>query len=129
MVPLVVEVDILEADNMYAITKGAATMYCQMMARKFGFPVVIIRPFAVYGYFEEKERLIPAIIISCLAKSKLELSNPNSVRDFIFIDDLIDGYLSAIKNIEKIIFKKLEKVKNKYPLVFITLLASSIIFS
>lgn len=96
------ETDVLEADNIYAITKSATTMYCQMMARKFGFPVVIIRPFAVYGYFEEKERLIPSIIESCLTNRKLELSCPDSVRDFIFIEDLIDGYLAAIKNIENI---------------------------
>lgn len=96
------ETDVLEADNLYAITKAASTMYCQMMARKFGFPVVIIRPFAVYGYFEEKERLIPTIIKSCLMNTKLELSSPDSVRDFIFIEDLIDGYLSVVKNIEKI---------------------------
>lgn len=96
------ETDILEADNLYAITKAASTMYCQMMARKFSFPVITIRPFAVYGYFEERERLIPTIIKSCLMNTKLELSRPDSVRDFIFIEDLIDGYLSAIKNAEKI---------------------------
>ena len=96
------EMDVLEADNLYAITKAASTMYCQMMARKFGFPVAIIRPFAVYGYFEERERLIPTIIKSCLMNAKLELSGPDSVRDFIFVEDLIDGYLSAVKNIEKI---------------------------
>ena len=96
------ESDILEADNLYAITKAASTMYCQMMAKKFNFPVATIRPFAVYGYFEEKERLIPTIIKSFLINTKLELSRPDSVRDFIFIEDLIAGYLSAIKNIENI---------------------------
>lgn len=96
------ETDVLEADNLYAITKAASTMYCQMMARKFGFPAVTIRPFAVYGYFEEGGRLIPTIIKSCLTDTKLELSRPDSVRDFIFIEDLIDGYLSAVKNIERV---------------------------
>lgn len=96
------EGDMLEADNIYAITKGAATMYCQMMARKFNFPVAIIRPFAVYGYFEDKERLVPAVIKSCIKNDKLELSRPDSVRDFIFIEDLISGYLSVIENIDKV---------------------------
>lgn len=96
------ENDILEADNLYAITKSATTLYCQMMARKFGFPVVIMRPFAVYGYFEEQERLIPSIIKSCLKNSELKLSKPDSVRDFIFIEDVIDAYRLAIKNIESI---------------------------
>jgi len=96
------EADILEPDNLYAITKSGSTFYCQMMAKKFSFPVVTIRPFAVYGYFEDKERLIPTIIKSCLTNSKLNLAKPSSVRDFIFIDDLINGYLLAIKNIKNI---------------------------
>ncbi|TSC95184.1 MAG: nucleoside-diphosphate-sugar epimerase [Parcubacteria group bacterium Licking1014_1] len=96
------ETDVLEADNLYAITKVASTLYCQMMAKKFNFPVVTIRPFAVYGYFEEKERLIPTIIKSCLTNTKLELSRPDSVRDYIFIEDLISAYLLAIKNIKKV---------------------------
>ena len=96
------ESDILEPDNLYGITKSATSQYCQMMAKKFGFPVVTMRPFAVYGPFEEKGRLIPDIIKACLANTELTLSSPKSVRDFIYIDDLIEGYLAAIKNIEKI---------------------------
>lgn len=96
------ETDVLEPDNLYGITKSAANQYCQMMAKKFNFPVVTIRPFAVYGYFEEKERLVPSIITSCLKNTTLKLSSPDSVRDFIFIEDVMDAYVSAIKNIEKI---------------------------
>jgi nucleoside-diphosphate-sugar epimerase len=96
------EIDVLEPDNLYAITKTASTYYCQMMAKNFNFPVVTIRPFAVYGYFEEKERLIPTILKSCLTGSELKLTRPNSVRDFIFIEDLMNGYLHVIKNIKNI---------------------------
>lgn len=96
------ETDILEPDNLYGITKSAGTFYCQMLAKKSGFPCATIRPFAVYGYFEEKKRLVPTIINSCLKNNELKLSNPESVRDFIFIEDLISGYLSAVKNIDRI---------------------------
>jgi len=96
------ETDILEPNNLYGITKAAVTLYCQMMAHKYGFPVVTIRPFAVYGQLEEPGRLIPDIIKACLTNTELKLSSPASVRDFIFIEDLIDGYLAAIKKIKKI---------------------------
>ncbi len=96
------ETDVLEPDNLYGITKSAITQYGQMMARKFNFPIVTIRPFAVYGYFEEEGRLFTDIIKSCLKNTELNLSNPKSVRDFIFIEDLIDGYLATIKNIRKV---------------------------
>lgn len=96
------ENDILEPDNLYGITKAAGMMYCQLVARKFNLPILALRPFAVYGYFEDKDRLIPTIIKACLTKMELNLTNPNFVRDFIFIEDLIDAYLKAIKNIKKI---------------------------
>ncbi len=96
------EDDLLEPDNLYGITKAAATMYCQYIAKKLDLPIVTMRPFAVYGYFEQKERLIPTVIRSCLANTQLKLSSPDSVRDFIFIEDVISTYLVAIKNIQKI---------------------------
>jgi nucleoside-diphosphate-sugar epimerase len=72
------------------------------MAKKLNLPIVTMRLFAVYGYFEEKERLIPTIIKSCLTDTELKLSSPHSVRDFIFIEDVIAAYLAAIKRIQKI---------------------------
>jgi len=96
------ETDLLEPNNLYGITKAATTMYCQDIVKKLGLPIVTMRPFAVYGYFEEKERLIPAVIKSCLTNSELKLSSPKSVRDFIFIEDVIEAYLLAIKNIRAI---------------------------
>ena len=96
------ETDPISPDNFYAVTKGATTMYCQMMAQKFNFPVVIMRLFAVYGPFEDKERLIPTIIRAYLNKVPPKLSNPKSVRDFIFIDDIVNSYILAIKHIKKV---------------------------
>jgi nucleoside-diphosphate-sugar epimerase len=95
------ENDILEPDNLYGITKAAGTMYCQLMARKFNLPIVTMRPFAVYGYFEDKDRLIPTIIKACLTNTELKLANPNFVRDFIFIEDLINAYIKTIQNVKK----------------------------
>ena len=94
------ENDLLEPDNLYGVAKAAATMYCQHMAKKLDLPIAVIRPFSVYGYFEEKERLVPTVIKACLENSQLNLSSSNSVRDYIFIEDLIDGYLTVIENIQ-----------------------------
>jgi len=84
------ETDSLNPSNLYGITKAAATMYCK--------DVITTRLFAVYGYMEEKERLIPYVISSCLNNTELKLSSPTSVRDFVFIEDVIDAYLKLIEN-------------------------------
>ncbi len=94
------EKDIPEPTNLYGVTKVAATLYGQMLAKEKNFPVVTVRPFSPYGPFEEKKRLIPTVILSFLKNTELNLSRPSSVRDFIYIDDLIGGYLEIIKNVE-----------------------------
>ncbi|MDP3883015.1 MAG: SDR family NAD(P)-dependent oxidoreductase [Candidatus Staskawiczbacteria bacterium] len=99
---LMEENDLLEPNNLYGITKVASTLYCQYMARKTGLPIVTARLSAPYGYFEEKGRLIPTIIKSCLENGDLNLSSPASVRDFIFIEDIVTAYLEIIENIQKV---------------------------
>ena len=96
------ENDLLEPVSLYGITKSATTMYCQHVAKKYNLPIVTFRPFGVYGYFEAKKRLIPTIIKSCLKNEEFSLSSPNSVRDFVFIEDMMDAYLKAINNIQSI---------------------------
>ncbi len=98
---LMKEDNLLEANNLYGITKAAGTMYCQHMAEKLDLPIVTTRLSSPYGYFEEKGRLVPTIIKSCLENSELNLSSPTFVRDFIFIEDIIGAYLAIIKNIKK----------------------------
>ena len=41
------------------------------------------------------------MILSCLRGQDIKLSSPRSVRDFIFIDDVVDAYLKAIEYREK----------------------------
>ena len=95
------ETDTLEAYNLYGITKAAATLYCQNAAKKDGLPIVIIRPFAVYGPFEEQTRLIPTLVMSYLKGESPKLSTSDSVRDFVFVEDVVAAYMAAIQNIEK----------------------------
>ncbi|MFH1968242.1 MAG: SDR family NAD(P)-dependent oxidoreductase, partial [bacterium] len=92
------EDNLLEANNLYGITKAASTMYCQYMAKKLNLPIITARLSAPYGYFEEKERLVPTIVKFCLENSQLNLSSPVFVRDFVFIEDIIGAYLTIIKN-------------------------------
>ncbi len=96
------ETDAIHPNNLYAVTKAAATLYCRLMAEKHGLPIVTVRPFMMYGYFEEKDRLIPAIITACLNNSELKLSQPDSVRDFIFIEDAIEAYMKIIPQAENL---------------------------
>lgn len=96
------EQDPLESLSPYGVSKAAAGLYAQKTAQAHKKPIVTLRLFSPYGYFEDANRLIPSVILSCLRGRKLKLSSPHSVRDFVFIEDVVDAYVKAFKNKEKI---------------------------
>jgi len=85
------ETDFLDPMTMYEATKGAASLLCQVYARSYGVPVMVARPFSLYGVHELDHRFIPTIIRS-IRKHKKLLVAPG-VHDFIHVDDFIDGLL------------------------------------
>ena len=91
------ETDILEPMSLYAVTKAASTNFSQLMAKIFGKPIITVRPFSVYGYFEEPIRLIPATIWHCLKHKDMDLSNGTNSMDFIFIEDVVAACIKLIK--------------------------------
>jgi len=96
------EEDLLEPLSPYGASKAAAGLYAQKTARDYKKPIVTLRLFSPYGYFEDADRLIPSVILSCLRGRKLKLSSPYHVRDFVFIEDVVDAYVKAFKSRKKI---------------------------
>lgn len=91
------ETDVLEPINNYGVVKSAVTLYCQKEAIRNNLPLINLRLFTPYGYFENKDRLIPSIVLSAMKNEPIKVSTPESVRDFIFIEDVIDAYLHSMK--------------------------------
>lgn len=89
------EDDLLEPVTEYGVSKAAATLYCQAVARKNNLPVCTLRLFSPYGFFEGAQRLIPSVILACLSGRDPELSSKNPVRDFVFTEDVVDAYLKT----------------------------------
>ena len=97
------ESDMLEPITLYGVTKASATLFCSMKAKTENLPIVTLRLFSPYGYYEKQTRLIPSVIISCLKGENPQLSFPEPVRDFIFIEDVIEAYAKVVENKEKVI--------------------------
>lgn len=95
------ESDLLEPITFYAATKVSTTLLCQVFAKMNNKPIVTLRLFSVFGYYEPLSRLIAAAIKSCLTGKTLKLTSGEQKHDFIFIEDVIDAYLKVpfIKNI------------------------------
>ena len=95
------EDEIIEPDSLYAVTKAAETHYGAMLAKAKNAPIASMRIFSVYGPFEEKTRLIPAIMLGVLGKGKLAFGNPASARDFVYVGDVVRAFIVAADALEK----------------------------
>ena len=92
------EDDLPEPVGDYGVTKVAATLFCQAEALMKGLPVVTLRLFSPYGPWDDPQRLIPFAAARLLAGESPQLASPHSVRDYVYIDDVVDCYLSLIRN-------------------------------
>jgi nucleoside-diphosphate-sugar epimerase len=81
----------------FGVTKAAATLLCQQFARRSQLPLIILRSFPIYGYWDSPKRLISKAIGAALNNSELPLTPPGYRRDFIFIEDLMEACLLALK--------------------------------
>jgi dolichol-phosphate mannosyltransferase len=93
------ETEHLEPNSHYAITKAAATMHCH--AQDFGMHMVTMRPYSIYGPYEEPTRLIPTLLIHGPDNKLPPLVNPDVARDFVYVDDMVNACLLAANHHSK----------------------------
>ncbi len=85
--------DYSDQRTLYAATKLAATGICQAYDREGIVPCVIARLFTVYGPGEPSHRLIPTVARALLRGETPHVSAGDQRRDFIYVDDVIEGLL------------------------------------
>lgn len=91
------EEDVLSPISFYAATKASITLLCNAFARECQKPIVTIRPFSVYGPYEEKTRFVPTIIKAIIENKTIKLTSGSQRRDFIYIEDVVDIYIKTMK--------------------------------
>lgn len=87
------EDSLLEPDSYYAVAKSTQTLLSAYVAKVNNKPIVTIRPFSVYGPYEEPTRLVPALMDALLNNKQMNMVNPDVARDMIYIDDIVNLYL------------------------------------
>jgi UDP-glucose 4-epimerase len=88
-------VEVLDPFNAYAASKVAAWAFGRMYWRAHGLPVVIVRPFQVYGPGQPGHTLIPAAIRAALAGEDFPMTPGEQQRDFVYVDDIVAGILAV----------------------------------
>jgi nucleoside-diphosphate-sugar epimerase len=86
------ENDPIQAFNPYSHTKILAEQAARYYAETFGVPVKLVRPFNLYGPFQNSKFLIPTLLRQALdpASSTISVADSRPRRDFLFINDFID---------------------------------------
>jgi nucleoside-diphosphate-sugar epimerase len=91
------EGELVEPDSVYAITKCAATHAVSFRARR-GLPAATVRLYSVYGPWEEPSRLVPRLVVAARTGTLPPLVAPATARDFVWIDDAVEGIVRAARN-------------------------------
>jgi len=89
------EDDLLEPNSTYAVTKAAATHYCQFVARSRYVNAVVLRLYSVFGPYERPTRFIPTVIVRGLEGRLPPLVDPDTTRDFVHVDDTVEALILA----------------------------------
>lgn len=80
----------------YSLGKAAATHFLQMLWRMDKFPAVTLRIFLAYGPGQGDKRFLPQIIRGCLRNDRFPVSVGGQMRDFCYVDDVVEGILRAL---------------------------------
>jgi dolichol-phosphate mannosyltransferase len=87
-----------EPNSPYAVSKVAIAQYMLYMGRYRAFPCVNLRLYSVYGPLEDTSRLMPNVARAGLRGAYPTLVNPDTSRDFVYIDDVCAAFiLTAVK--------------------------------
>ena len=77
----------LVAQSPYAASKIAAEKLCESYWHAYGVPIVVARPFNLYGPQQSMRAVIPSIVAQALAGRTLHLGRTDTIRDFNYVDD------------------------------------------
>ena len=89
----------LQGQSPYSASKIGADQLAFSFYSSFNLPVVTLRPFNTYGPRQSARAVIPTIITQIANGNKqIKLGSVTPTRDFNFISDTVNGFLSALKS-------------------------------
>ncbi len=94
----------LDFHSPYGCSKGAADQYTRDYYRIYGLPTIVFRMSCIYGLRQmgnEDQGWVAHLARTALKNGEVRIfGDGKQVRDVLFIDDLIDAMLAALKRIE-----------------------------
>jgi dTDP-glucose 4,6-dehydratase len=88
----------LRPTSPYAVSKAAADLYLQMMFHTYNLNGSVIRPTNSYGRKFDTSFIIEYLVTQMLKGEEVYVGAPDSVRDYMYVDDHVNAYLLVIKS-------------------------------
>ena len=79
----------------YSFSKLCVTYLAGMFFKVYRLPVIVFRPTLAYGPGQEPGMFIPSLIRTLSRGERFQMTEGEQVRDFIYVDDLVQVYLKA----------------------------------
>lgn len=94
----------LAGDHPYEVSKTATDLIAQTYFKTYNLPVVITRFGNIFGARDLNfSRIIPGIFESIIKNKELLIrSDGKMIREYIYVNDIIDGCIKLAQNIDKI---------------------------
>ena len=86
----------LKPNSPYAISKVACEMHLMYLYNAHNFPVTILRNFNTYGRKHDTRYVVEHAICQMIRGTEILLCDPNPTRDFMYVDDHVNSYLSCL---------------------------------
>ncbi len=97
--PLTEDDDVDTPLNMYAGSKRAAEIICYAYAQTYKLPITIFRFFTTYGPWGRPDSIPMKIARDIMEGTPVTVINDGYlVRDFTYVDDIVDGVITAISS-------------------------------
>jgi len=79
----------------YAVAKTCSVLFAKLFTELYRVPIVVLRPFLIYGPRQAPSKLIPYTILNVLANETPNISTGTQKRDAVYVMDVVRGYLKA----------------------------------
>src|ERR1700761_2040307 len=93
------EDQLVQPFNPYSHSKILAEEAARYYAENFGIQSILVRPFNLYGPFQDRRFLIPTLLQRALdpGSSVISVADARPRRDFLFISDFVDLLLRTMR--------------------------------
>lgn len=81
----------------YAATKLASELVASSYTKKHAIPLTILRFSVMYGGYDTIARALPNFIRAAKHNTTIHVNNPDTLRDYVHLDDVVASIFAAIR--------------------------------